>query len=366
MKFTFKNLGPIKSAEMRLGQLTVIAGENNVGKTYLVYALYGFLQMIEGFSDVSLSLRADSKNPLNQILGKMARYTNTDAIRHRSESLIEKLPIPKVEASVNAVMLHLSKAFSQKGVSEVFSSRKHFRNFSFNCGDAKLIWPAGHEETINWREFKEWGFTRFAPPIFRNAHIRRAGDALIVKTDNAIYASQDANAVAMGLVVGMLLGNISTPFILSTERFGISLFYKELDFAKNRLVEMLQKMPNKGRTYNAPVLIRASSAHYAQPIKDNIDYTRELGETQKEIARMGEGKLFDGIKNIDGRLCFGVFLQRRATCRDGNGRDGGDILFARRLCRRYQPRFFIVFLRAHADDRDGNVFRSVACQHFPV
>ena len=43
MKFKVTNLGCIKSAEIELGKLTLLSGENNTGKTYLTYALYGFL-----------------------------------------------------------------------------------------------------------------------------------------------------------------------------------------------------------------------------------------------------------------------------------------------------------------------------------
>jgi hypothetical protein len=43
MKLTIKNLGVIKQAEFRLGELTIICGENNTGKTYATYALFGFL-----------------------------------------------------------------------------------------------------------------------------------------------------------------------------------------------------------------------------------------------------------------------------------------------------------------------------------
>ena len=44
MTFQFKNIGPVKKAELELGDLTVIAGRNNTGKTYIVYTLYGFLK----------------------------------------------------------------------------------------------------------------------------------------------------------------------------------------------------------------------------------------------------------------------------------------------------------------------------------
>lgn len=39
-----KNIGILKQAEFSLGDLTVICGENNTGKTYAACALYGFLR----------------------------------------------------------------------------------------------------------------------------------------------------------------------------------------------------------------------------------------------------------------------------------------------------------------------------------
>ncbi len=43
MKITIKNLGAMKQAEFTLGNLTIICGGNNTGKTYATYALFGFL-----------------------------------------------------------------------------------------------------------------------------------------------------------------------------------------------------------------------------------------------------------------------------------------------------------------------------------
>ena len=45
LNFRFKNIGPVKDANLELGDLTIIAGRNNTGKTYVVYTLYGFLKM---------------------------------------------------------------------------------------------------------------------------------------------------------------------------------------------------------------------------------------------------------------------------------------------------------------------------------
>ncbi|AVQ70906.1 hypothetical protein MTo_03612 [Microcystis aeruginosa NIES-1211] len=42
-KIKLKNLGILKQAEFELGDLTIICGNNNTGKTYATYALFGFL-----------------------------------------------------------------------------------------------------------------------------------------------------------------------------------------------------------------------------------------------------------------------------------------------------------------------------------
>ena len=43
MKVRIKNLGVLKQAAFTLGDLTILCGGNNAGKTYATYALYGFL-----------------------------------------------------------------------------------------------------------------------------------------------------------------------------------------------------------------------------------------------------------------------------------------------------------------------------------
>jgi len=43
MKVKVKNIGVLKQAEFTLGDLTIICGSNNTGKTYATYVLFGFL-----------------------------------------------------------------------------------------------------------------------------------------------------------------------------------------------------------------------------------------------------------------------------------------------------------------------------------
>ena len=67
--YRFTNIGPVKDATLELGRLTVIAGRNNTGKTYVSYSLYGFLKTWRstansrsraGTLDLFPGIRADS------------------------------------------------------------------------------------------------------------------------------------------------------------------------------------------------------------------------------------------------------------------------------------------------------------------
>ena len=55
MKMTLQKLGTIEKAELELGDLTIICGNNNYGKTYATYAFYGALKYLRAaFSVVSV------------------------------------------------------------------------------------------------------------------------------------------------------------------------------------------------------------------------------------------------------------------------------------------------------------------------
>ena len=50
-----KNIGILKQANFSIGDLTLICGQNNTGKTYATYALYGFLKSWRELIDIPIS-----------------------------------------------------------------------------------------------------------------------------------------------------------------------------------------------------------------------------------------------------------------------------------------------------------------------
>ena len=54
MRVLVENLGVLRQAEFELGDLTIICGKNNTGKTYATYALFGFLAGWQDSLDVKI------------------------------------------------------------------------------------------------------------------------------------------------------------------------------------------------------------------------------------------------------------------------------------------------------------------------
>lgn len=61
MKFIIENIGPIQKAEMEFGDLTILCGKNNTGKTYITYNTFNFLDAIKYFLHLSVDKEFSEK-----------------------------------------------------------------------------------------------------------------------------------------------------------------------------------------------------------------------------------------------------------------------------------------------------------------
>ena len=91
----------------------------------------------------------------------------------------------------------------------------------------------------------------------------------------------------------------SDPFVLSAERLGISLFYRELDFSKSQFIDMFQKLGYVDVQSSLPfALIDEATSRYARPIKDNIDYTRSIPDLREQKSEIYDDGFFNDIKRL--------------------------------------------------------------------
>ena len=290
IKFRFRNVGPVEDAALELGDLTVIAGRNNTGKTYIVYSLYGFLKMWRGFLETRIGRLHDDVFSRKQ---PKARFPDIENI---TEDVIRA---GRAEFPLDGETLHqqrqiliqaVARVFSTTGLPGVFSSQGD--DFKDSFVDIEPGEVARHDSRFMRVTFSDGG----------SFSIEHDGSNGVIAVDNL----KDERLARLRYDIThyyfqfLLAGELPEPFILSAERFGISLFYRELDFTKNQLVDLLQKWgDDKSRDRVSPFfLMDKATSRYALPIKDNIDYTRSIADLRGAKSEIYEEKLFDSIKNM--------------------------------------------------------------------
>lgn len=284
---------------MELGDLTIIAGRNNTGKTYLAYTLYGFLKMWKAWAGI------DTFSHLNDSPVERSHPVDAPDLPRISEQLrrdgsasfrIDKNTLKKQRTSL---LRTLSRDFSKDGITQVFSSHDDdFENASINvvCDEIDpgrielqpidFALDREHYLSINY----DAGQLVFAIGKTVSAAPLTASPSLPYDIDQHL-----SHCYPLFLLHHVL----PTPFILPAERFGISLFYRELDFTKNQLVDMLQKLGddrNRGR-FSPFLVVDKITSRYPLPIKDNIDYTRSIPNRRAAVGALWT-ELSGDIKNI--------------------------------------------------------------------
>ena len=275
VRFRFKRLGPVKKAELDLGDLTIIAGRNNTGKTYLAYTLYGFLKMWKGIG--AQKTGGPTRTGIENLIRK-AVVEGQARCQLKRETLSQER-----QALIQAV----SGEFSAQALADVLNSSEDALD-----GAAIEVELAGD-----------------LPEQHQYEVALRAGGLLsiqfeeseIIATCDKAYGRLLSDLLVSSIGLQFLYPELSLePFILCAERFGISLFYKELDFTKSRVMDLLQQMGDaKMRDSAFPyLLIDNVTSRYSLPIKENIDYTRNLTYFQRDRSEIFQDKLFDDIKDI--------------------------------------------------------------------
>ena len=288
--FTFRNIGPIKKAEMELGDLTIIAGRNNTGKTYVAYTLYGFLKTWETWPGPAFQPR---KARAAERSRRPERYPTFEQISTQVEERGQaEVPIDRdaLNRERREAIAAPTRGYSENALAAVFSSSPD--KFESASIDVKLSaeppWPAQPADGTEPAD----AFS-----------IRYDGTKLVVVADQPegmpYFPTVRWNLWRQYL--HFLLPELSSvPFVLSAERFGISLFYKELDFRKSQVVDLLQKYGDgKGKDDDFPfVLLDKNVSRYARPVKDNIDYTRSIPDLRKLKSEIHDDGFFRDVRRL--------------------------------------------------------------------
>ena len=276
MNFAFENLGPIDKATLELGDLTVIAGRNNTGKTYLAHTIYGF------FKDFYRTILVDAGS--NVILERLYSNLDIDEDDLAHELLLRgrfdwKVSYEDFLADRSRVLSSVCSIFAKERISKLFSESSHlFQDF-------RMGFEIGHESKDSWQSGK------FEDAVLRFANMTLVGtfDGLTYSVQLTGYIDDEDDSISpyellsgiCELYVDFLLGDYSESFIspraFVSERSFIHLFYKDLDFAKNQAMVELRRIRTEGteREHRWHEVIDSMS-RYTVPFQDAIDMFRSF------------------------------------------------------------------------------------------
>ena len=294
---------------MELGDLTIIAGRNNTGKTYLAYTLYGFLKMWQAWPGVNRVLHSYDSSIDGAHSVEAPDFPRISEQLRRDGRASFQIDKDTLKKHRDFLLRTLSHDFSEDGIPQVFSAPDdHFENASINVicdeDDTQGMDLSPIDFSLDREHYLSIDYD--AGQLVLAIGKTRVGASLTASPSLPYDLDQQ---LSHGYLLFLLLRVLPKPFVLSAERFGISLFYRELDFTKNQLVDLLQKLGDdrSQRGFSPFLVVDNVTSRYALPIKDNIDYTRSISN-----RRAAEGELWT---ELSGEI-------RKMT--DGDYRSAGD------------------------------------------
>ncbi len=274
MKIQVTNLGALKQASFELGELTVICGRNNTGKTYATYALFGFLSLWRQMFTISIS---DSK--IDNLLADGVVTLDLDRYIKQVDEI--------VTAGCHTYAAQLSSVFA--------APRERFTDSVFQVAlDPADIRPA---ETFERR----MGAAK--AELFSIVKTSGSSDlvvSLLVERDKVRIPREVIKRAIGDAIKDIVFGHLfPPPFIASAERTGAAIFRKELNFARNRLLEHVAQ---SDKDLSPIEWLSKAYQDYALPVKTNVEFTRQIETLVKKTSFVAQGhpELLADFTNIIG------------------------------------------------------------------
>lgn len=254
MKVSLKNIGALKQAEFTLGDLTIICGTNNTGKTYATYALFGFFDSWKEF----LNIQVADEN-IKQLL--------TDGVTHLDLSGYIKQFDPILLDACQTYTENLPKIFAAP------EDRFKESEFSVSFESIDVDFSDKFERNIRAAKTELLSISKA-----ENSQILTV--SLLVEKEKISIPAGIISHTIKDAVQDIIFSDLfPKSFIASAERTGAAIFRKELNFARNRLLE---EMSQAGKDVNPMELLFKVYQDYALPVERNVDFTRQIESIAKK------------------------------------------------------------------------------------
>ena len=254
LKVSLKNLGVLERADFTLGDLTIICGKNNTGKTYATYALYSFLENWRQHIQI--------------------RISDSEISTLRKDGAVH-IDLTKHVKAVKQTLAEACEGYTDQ-LDQVFAATEgRFGESEFHVQiDTPSILEQEFEHEVGIGEDQSLFFSK-------SKGSEELIVTLVVKGEGQSRIGNDyAQIIATRFILSDIVFSDSfpSPFISSAERTGVATFRKELNFARNRLLE---EMARAEKNVDPRDLLFKAYQSYPQPIEKNAEFIRKLEDVAK-------------------------------------------------------------------------------------
>lgn len=255
MKIILKNIGVFKETKYELGDLTIICGENNTGKTYATYSLYGFFD----FWEKGFTIPFDKKY-LDEIINNG----------------MATIPLPTNISNANEIVKQASSSYVDFLPSILAANKKYFEdsNFLIELEEKDLVSLETYQKSLGTAN-------REIINISKDKGENSISVNLLLNKDQAVNSSARRNiksAIANAMkeiVFGRTFTNV---FIASAERTGAAIFKSELNLPMNALIKGVASDSDPDPM---DLISKIYSSGYALPVRRNVDFIRKIEDLSK-------------------------------------------------------------------------------------
>lgn len=257
----FENLGIIRQAELTLGDLTIVCGKNNTGKTYATYAIYGFLHE---WRSGEIFRRDRDLIPARLPPGLLSRLMQEGTF---------VVSIDEITKNLSTMLKDVSNQYSKTIHHHLAGSPRQFR-------DTKIEVAVGDDTDIKAGATIEEVVMGGAHHGFLEVRgIREKGIqvTLLMNKEGGETMSKEyvEDMLAYAIWEGVLKNLFPKPFIASAERTGAAIFQRALDPSHEQPTESSDR-GNSKRASSGFYRPFAGYPGYPVPVRRNLHFIRDL------------------------------------------------------------------------------------------
>lgn len=301
MSFVFKNLGPVTEAELEIRDLTIISGRNNTGKTYLVYALYGFMERLNQL------ISRGYLDPFFDSHFQRFASLSIDDLADRlffDEHMEWQINMSSLVEEQRCLVREISQAFSKYELRRVFNAPGSLLKSA--SIDARIELPLSDHLDITLDLFGNRWLGLSYDGKNASMYVTSSEPEEEEEEEEEEYYTierSDITTLYSHLLLRGVFHSYFRPFILPSTRHSAPLFIGEFDYARSQWAhEKVQERTDKNdTTASSGQKSRRSLGSYALPIHDNLNFNRSislraewrdnkpLSEFPEDIEQMMEG-----------------------------------------------------------------------------